>query len=145
MKKKFGKNNFFIKKSIFDQKMAKIRKNHVFLQFMIYQKNALKTWIFVQNASKKFWEEFLNKIFENRRVFFVSTIPDQGSMVCLVWMAKIHTISWNSMYFCHSNQTYHAALVGNGRNKKHPSIFENFIQKLFPKFFWSILDKNSCF
>ena len=67
----FEKNIFFPKKSIFDPKSQKMM---IFSNFMICPKNALKSRIFVQKLSKKFWKEFLKYILKKRRGILFSAI-----------------------------------------------------------------------
>ena len=80
-KKFFFEISFFAQNWKIDQNWP---KNEIFEDFVNDLQNALKSWIFVQNTSKKFFETKSNIIFENRRgILYLSTSGYYFSRVCL--------------------------------------------------------------
>ena len=77
----FFEISFFVQNWKIDQNWT---KNEIFEDFVNGLQNALKSWIFVQNASKKFFETKSNIIFENSRgILSLSISGYYFSRVCL--------------------------------------------------------------
>ena len=83
----FVRKKFFFEISFFVQNWKIVQnwtKNEIFEDFVNGLHNALKSWIFVQNASKKFFETKSNIIFENSRgILSLSISGYYFSRVCL--------------------------------------------------------------